>query len=208
MMKKLKNKLEHRQSKKGAYSIIIVILSLILVLSFVGYTDVMRKSYVMNEIQQRMDTSGLNALNSSIDIERLKYEELAIDENNKIDSQHNTAVLTNYKNKITEAYKKELYNNIRTSDLITKLEVKRVSVDFDNNIWGAGTSADTLPQITLDSVVAIKMKNSSQFDIMGTNKQEFYDARSGQNFSITVQGQAEDGYTELIIRSSTRIVYR
>lgn len=202
------NKLKRKAGKKGAYSIIIILLTLVLVLAFTGYTDVLRKTYVMNEIQQRMDTAGLNSLNDTIDIERLRYEELSIDENNHIDSRGNTAVLSDYKNKLSEAYKKEIYNTIRTNDLVKDISVERVNATFDLEAWGTGKKTTAAPQITLDGVVSVTLKNSTQFDVMGTNKQDFYDARSGQNFTITVRGQNEDGLTELIIRSSTRLVYR
>lgn len=205
-MKRIKQKVEGKVNKKGGYSVLIVMLSLILVLAFSAYNDILHKSFIMNEVQQRLDTAGLNALNESVDTKRLKWEELAIDENNRVSGSD--AVVTNFKNKITQNYKREVYSQIRTNDKLKTIQIKRVNVGLENSSFGTGSEGKVFPQVTLDSVIYMELTNSERFDIAGTNTQEFYDAKSGTNFSVRVVDAKEDGTTAMLVRSSTRIVYR
>lgn len=198
--------IRRQRNKKGAYSILTVMLALIMVLSFTAYVDIMQKSFVMSEVQQRLDTSGLNALNDSIDTSRLRLEELAVDADNRVSK--NGGLRTDFKNKIVRQYQEEVYKQIKTNDVIKDIQVRHVDVTLSNSTFGTGRDGEALPQLTLDSIVYLKVRNSQEFDLGGTTRQEFYDAQSGQNFAIEVVDTAEDGTVGMLIRSSTRVVYR
>lgn len=198
--------IRERMNKKGAYSIIIVMLALIMVLSFTAYADIMQKSYVLNEVQQRIDTSGLNALNESVDTSRLRLEELAVDSQNRVSK--NGGLRTDFKQKIERKFKEEVYKQIRTNDTVKTVQVRHVDVSLSNSTFGTGQEGQSFPQLTLDSVIYMEVKQSQEFDMGGTNTQEFYDARSGSNFTITMADNPSDGTAGMLIRSSTRVVYR
>lgn len=203
---KMKSWTERLKKKKGAYSIITVTLALIMVLSFTGYTDILTKTYTLNEVQQRLDTSGLNTLNESIDTDRLVLEELALDENNKVGNGYK--LTTTFKNKVETKYKQEVYKQIKTNDTVKNIQVRRVNVTMDDSTWGTGVEGQSYPQLTLDAVIYLEVDKSHQFDLGGTNTKEFYDAQSGTNFSIQMVDSKEDGVEAMLVRSSTRVVYR
>lgn len=198
--------IEKSKSKKGAYSVITVMLVLILVLSFTAYTDILTKSYTLNEVQQRLDTAGLNTLNDSIDTERLVLEELALDENNRVG--RNSGLTTNFENKIKRSYEREVYDQLRTNGKLKNVQVRRVDVTMENSNFGTGSNQETAPQLTLSSVVYIEVAQSSSFDLGGTNTKAFYDARSGNDISFEIVDREKDGATGLLVRSSTRVIYR
>lgn len=194
------------KSKKGAYSVITVMLVLILALSFTAYTDILTKSYTLNEVQQRLDTAGLNTLNASIDTERLVLEELALDENNRVGK--NSRLTTNFENKIKRNYEREVYNQLRANGKLKSIQVRRVDVTMESSNFGTGSNRETAPQITLSSIVYIEVAQSSSFDLGGTNTKAFYDARSGNDISYEIVDREKDGVTGLLVRSSTRVIYR
>lgn len=202
----IRSGIEKSKSKKGAYSVITVMLVLILVLSFTAYTDILTKSYTLNEVQQRLDTAGLNTLNDSIDTERLVLEELALDENNRVG--RNSGLTTNFENKIKRSYEREVYDQLRTNGKLKNVQVRRVDVTMENSNFGTGSNQETAPQLTLSSVVYIEVAQSSSFDLGGTNTKAFYDARSGNDISFEIVDREKDGATGLLVRSSTRVIYR
>lgn len=206
MKKWIEETIEKSKKKKGAYSVITVALVLILLLSFTAYTDILSKTFTLNEIQQRLDTAGLNTLNESIDTDHLMLEELAIDKNNRL--AKNGGMTSDYKNKISTRYKNQVYKLIRTNDTVKNVTVRRVTPRFEVSSWGTGAGQEVLPQLSIDAVIYFEVATSSEFDIAGTTTQSFYDARSGQNFSVQVVDKNTDGITGLLVRSHTRVVYR
>jgi len=203
MISLLKKKVK---SKKGAYSMITVMLALIMVMSFTAYSDILRKSFVLNEVQQRLDTAGLNTLNESIDTSRLILEELAIDAEDGV--SHSQINQSNFSRKIERKYKEEVYEQIRTNETIKEIQVRRTSVTMSNSSFGTGAGRESVPQITLDALIYLEVASTKDFDLSGSNTQEFYDARSGSNFQVEVVDRKKDGTTALLIRSATPIVYR
>lgn len=197
---------ERKKNKEGAYSVITITLALILVIGFTAYTDILTKSYTLNEVQQRLDTAGLNTLNKSINTEHLMLEELAIDNENR--SSTDQTLINDLKSRITQTYKEEVHSAIRTNDTIKDIQVRRVDVALESTNFGTGVEGESRPQLALDALLYLEVKNSQEFDMSGSSTQEFYDARSGNNFTIELTDVEADGVTGMLIRSSTRVVYR
>lgn len=198
---------QKRNNKKGAYSIIIVPLILIMVLAFAGYTDIMNQTYVVNETQQVMDTAALNALNSTVDIEQLRNEVLAMDENNAVTGV-NQADLRAYERAIEEAYSYELFNMIGTSEAIPNIRIENIVVDFNLDRWGTGAQRENKPQITLDAVVVLEVKANSEFDVYDPNSAtSYFNGGRNNNFVVQKRGHSGDGRVELALHNTTRLLY-
>lgn len=195
-------------NRKGAFSILAVILIFIVVLSITAFTDITSKSYVLNEIQGNMDISGVNALQSSIDIIRLRAEQLATDGSNNADTTTGSLNLSNYKTKINNAFDTELKKRISNNSTIVRVQQLNYKVDFTYDTWGFGTSSKKRPQIVLDETYKITIRASSKFDTITPIAKSMYSARQGSNFSVSYGGTNEDGNVELIVRSVTREAYR
>lgn len=205
MINKIKKILNN---KKGAFSILAVILVFIVVLAITAFTDITSKSYVINEIQGNMDISGINALQNSIDTLRLRAEQLATDSANSADTNTGAMLTSNYKSKINSAFDTELKKRISSNSTIVGVQQLNYKVDFTYDIWGFGTSAKKRPQIVLDETYRITIRASSKFDTITPIAKAMYSAREGSNFSVSYGGTNGDGNVELIVRSVTREVYR
>ncbi|HCL4480277.1 TPA: hypothetical protein N2D99_002365 [Clostridium botulinum] len=206
MVEKIKKKIKE---KKGSYSIISVIVVFIVVLAITAFADITSKAWTLNEVQSIMDISGVNALQSTIDTKILRDEIFGTDKDNGVDTTTGNVTLGDYKTKIVNKFIIEMNKYVKTNNNIVAFNVERADVDFTyNDTWGLGDSAKKRPQIVLDTVSTIRIKNSSKFDTLNGITKSIYSSRNNNTFTVTYAGTKEDGTIELIIRSVTRIVYR
>lgn len=182
---------KERMNKEGSFSILFVILCFIGVLLIIGFTDILRQSHLLNESQSVMDVASITALRAGVDEERLRVEELVVDEG---------IVVSGYKKAVKETM--ESYSDVYDVRFVkTKTEV------FKEN-WGIGITGKEREQVLLDSTIILTVKNSVIFDTLPMLADDYYDARSGEDFYVTYLGQDEDGRMEISIRSVSRLVYR
>lgn len=224
-MKKIMSLLNNQ---RGSYAIISVILIFIILSAITAYTDIIKKRWTINEVQSVMDASGTNALKTTVDLKGLYKEKVGgngyYTDENKTDAQIreslNKIVDTAYKNKIRDAYVKELNQQVQLNDVVQGMTVERVDVSFDYSNFGLGKSVGrtvkngsqtrdgSRPQFAIDSIVRMKVKTSQLFDVGSNATSTIYSSRNNANFQVSYKDAKEDGYTELIIRSVTRLVYR
>lgn len=187
------------KKKDGAFSIIAVLVVFIACMVGIGFTDMLIRSYTMNELQSIMDTSGVSALQQGVDRVKLRIEEFDVDEH---------VVESVYKDLVTK--------RIDDSERILDYQFVRTKVDLmlegDElnkwGKWGVGYSSKKHPQARLDSTMIIVVGNSHVFDMVPGLYRTFYDSRNDTNFAVTYMGKTEDGNVELAVRSVSRIVYR
>lgn len=211
MKSKLKN-------QRGAYAIMATILILTMATVMMGYIDILNKKWAVNEVQTMMDSAGINTLQNQVNNRALRAEIISLDPNaDNISGGDYANTNTNgftaseqqkYRSDMALYYTNEIDRQIREGTLITDYDVERVDVTFSYDNWGLGTTTRAVPQITLDSVVRIKVKTTGMFDDLMSISRTMYSARNNANFTVTYNGSAGDGETELIIRSVTRLVYR
>lgn len=187
-MKKIK---EFLKNKKGNFSVLFVILCLIGVLIVTAMADILKESYVLNEIQGIMDVAGVSALNASVDKQALREEQFKYDKDTLITTYHDI-----------------INQRINTGDLITYKRIIKTEVKHDISTQGLGDGSKPSNQLWLDSVMLVRVKTSAVFDVLPGMQKQFYDSKSNSKFTVQVNGKTEDGNTELIIRSVSRLVYR
>ncbi|MDF2879510.1 MAG: hypothetical protein K0R54_67 [Clostridiaceae bacterium] len=180
-------------NKEGSFAILFVILAFTAITIITGFTDMLYKTYTLNEIQSIMDTAGANALQSGVDQTKLRLEIFDINENF-----------------VKNTYVNSVNSSITISNSVREFILTKGNVNFSTwqDDWGLGTSSKLRPQAMIDSVAKVKVKSSLIFDTIPGIAETFYNSRSNSNFTITYNGITSDGNTELIIRSVTRIVYR
>jgi hypothetical protein len=204
MLKNLKN-------QKGSFAIISAVLVFVVILAISAYSDMITKRWTINEVQSVMDASGSNTLKKTVDLDYLRAEILATDENNSADTNQNpenTVKATDYKNKIKQEYVKELKSQIATNDTITELDVQTVEVSFDYDTFGLGESEKPRPQISLDAVTKMKVNSHEFMDNLDGMTADIYSSRNNNTFTVEYAGRTADGQVELVVRSVTRLVYR
>lgn len=210
---RLKNQLNN---EKGSYSIIAVMLIFIILLAVAAYTDMITKRWTINEVQAVMDLSGGNTLKKHVNLNQLYQEKIGdgrftSDESkdkNQIKSELEAAVDEEYLRKIEDAYKEELFNQIKVNDTISSVKITNLDVDFDYTSEGLGKSEKERPQFVIDSVVQLEVKTSNQFDTGANYTSQVFSSFNSSNFEVTVIDKPKDGKQTLAVRSVTRLVYR
>lgn len=197
-----------RINNEGSIAILAIGIIFILVFSMTAYVDITSKTWALDEIQSIMDTSGINALQSSVDLNYLRAEILAIDKEDKIDTETKEIHLTNYEAKIRDRFDTEFSKLVDRNSTITDYKTLNQKAYFVYNSVGMGKSKKARPQVVLDTTMLVKLKNSTKFDISKQYNKTYENKIGNDSFQVTYKGKDKDGSTELVIRSVTRLVYR
>lgn len=210
----MKTEKRNRNQKKGAYSVLVVILLLAMTTVFSGYVGILKQTLVLNDVQQKMDTAGLSALNSSVDVDKLSQEVLAIKGSSYAGKDQQTSqVLNRYKEDITKEFKSELNTMLAGNNAIVRYQYLNTTVNFAESSWGIATgddSADTkaLPQITLDNVMTITLDTNSMPTEQSIKELNAKKSINGTTVHYQINGLDDEGNVILLVDSSTRVVYR
>lgn len=183
------------KSKKGAMSLLFVILAFISVLVITGFIDMLGKAFAIDEIQSIMDVAGNSALQAGVDKTKLRLEIFEIDES-FVKSSYLQQVRTT-----VDAGSNRLIKNFSIGS-------GNINLKTINGTWGLGQTSKSRPQAILDVVAKVQIASSSVFDNIASIQNLFYSSLSNSSFQITYNGVTQDGNIELIIRSVNRIVYR
>ncbi|EMH2709889.1 hypothetical protein SI855_002633 [Clostridioides difficile] len=210
ILSKIKNRLNNNN---GSIAIVGCALILVFVTVATGFLSLSNSSWVLNEVQSIMDLSTTNALQQSINNEYLRQE--VINVSNSDSSISNDGVL-NVDNKllsdvISTSFRKELNRQVGLTPFIQKIDINYLKPEFVYENWGlnyAGDSNKERPQLILDSIVQITLKNYREFDNLGSYIINEYNARDNGNMKISVEGKTGDGNLILTIRTLSRLVYR
>lgn len=187
----MKKMMRFFKNKKGSFSILFVILAFIALLVITATTDIMRQAYVINEVQGIMDVAGVSAIRSSVEEETLRGEKFVFSRERAIANFHN---LVN--------------SRIKTGGIIVYKNITVDDVHYEFSKQGLGSNAGNAHQVWMDSYMILRVKSSPVFDMLPGAEEKFYKSYNNQNFTVTSNGETEDGETELIIRSVSRVVYR
>ena len=200
--------------KKGAYSVLVVILLLAMTTVFSGYVGILKQTLVLNDVQQKMDTAGLSALNSSVDVEKLSQEVLAIKGSSYAGKDQQTnQVLNQYKADITKEFKSELNTMLAGNNAIVRYQYLDTTVNFAESTWGIATGDDStdtkaLPQITLDNVMTITLDTNPMPTEQSIKELNSKKSVNGTTVHYKINGLDNEGNVILLVDSSTRVVYR
>ena len=203
MIKEITNK-RTKDKKRGDTALLWALLGFLAIITFQGYINMLNQQSVVNELQQQMDVSGLNALNRTIDIEELqKHEDLF---NKKMTNEE---FLKDYEHKIKQSFREELYNAIRIGGPIKDVKIME-------GAYGDGLRVEFIPaphegtigreHILLDAVVRITMENLIDYDERQGEALVFELGRDG-NTKITQIRQNVDGTIDLYLHNQTRLQY-
>lgn len=201
-----------KEEKKGAVSIIMVLFLLTLLASFSLLFDMSFTMFGLRDIQSKIDAAGINALYSSIDLEYLRNEQMAIVNNGGSISTSGVIKSGAYANTIKNAYTAEL-NKIDYPGENPK--VKKTNVSFEYSDFGLGynaasvSSAKKRPQIILESIVSYDVPSSTLVDeVTRRVTKSVKSVHTGTDFQVTIQDKGVDGKKTVLVHSLTRIVLK
>lgn len=196
MIKRLKEK---TRGKKGDVSLLWVLLGFIVILTFQGHVDILNQQSIINDVQQKMDVAGLNALNSTVDIQELQRNEDLFQK-----KLTNEDFKEHYEHDILQTYRDELYSSIAISGIFTNVEILSNNVEFisapDEGVLGR-------EHILLDSVVRITMKGFGNFK-QNDGEQLMFELGQEGNTKVTSIRQNNEGFVELYLHNQTRLQYQ
>lgn len=185
-------------SKRGDAMLLWVVLAVIVVMAFQGHVNILNQTSTVNEFQHQMDVAGLNALNKTIDINRLQQEEELFGPFTEEE------FLSNYSRDIRRAFREELYTNIPTNSQIANVEVMNTHLSFlrinDGNLGSE--------HIMLDGVVRITMNTFGMYNPHDTDEllREFEMGRGGST-KVTHIRRNQEGQVQLFLHNQTRLQY-
>lgn len=190
--------LQTKCRKRGDVALLWVVLALIVVTAFQGHVNILNQTSVVNEFQQQMDVSGLNALNKNIDIVKLQQKE------DLFGTPEGDHFLANYEKAIIKSFKEDLYKSIRTNDHVTNVEVISTQTEFIRTEAGK-TGNQT---ILLDGVVRITMKTFGTFHQFDEDDLlEEFALGNGGNTTVQAVRKTTDGQVQLFLHNQTRMNY-
>lgn len=213
------------KNKRGVSSILGVILTLISISIISAYVAMNNMSWTSSEVQSIMDISATDALQDVINSDDLRKEIITV---NKADSSVNSrtqATLVDQnkvKKTVKSAYMDELNLCLKTnSNLIEKIDLVSFDAGLENTMWGVNSKnlisgeMQARPQLYIDAVVQVTIKEEKNWDIKSDYKIKFFNAKSTQagytgnkNKHISVAGVTNDGKIVLTVRTLTRLIYR
>lgn len=203
------------RNKKGDTSLMGVIIAFIAITMIASFFNITKKNYVKNEIQSILDVSTINALNNSIDKTAMREEIYRVKGTNEyIDKRGGITVInhdsTNMKNTIKSNLEFELTRNIKTTGVITNYKVENIETSLINSSTGVnyGSTAKTKPQLYMDATISFEMEDAKEFDALTTRSYSIKNAFSGNSYNITISGVTKDGKVKLIVRTTSRVVFK
>lgn len=180
---------------KGDSMLLWVILALLVVMSFQGHVNILNQTSVVNEIQQQMDVSGLNALNDTVDQKRLREEFVLSDlTTQEFDNE--------YGKKIVKEFKSEFLQKVGNNDNIKNVRFRNIKVEpifTDDEVLLS-------EHILLDAIVSVELET---FGVYNPNDMEqlIFDVGQDGNTKIQSIRRNENGRVELFLQNQTRIKY-
>lgn len=203
------------KNQRGSMAIIGIILTMIAVTVIGGYISLNRNFWTRDELQSVIDIASLNALNNSIDETKLRNQIFAVKGTNaSIDTKQSPMKIVNDSAKMNTVlannFQTELNKQISVNSMIESIKVKQCVGTLSLTDWGTnGSSAKKArPQLSLDAIIQVVIKNSAEFDTNGIYNMEYKDAKTGNVMTVQVNDIEKDGKVTLTVRSLSRIVYR
>lgn len=194
MIKRLKT-LIHDKNVQGDSMLLWVVLALIVVMSFQGHVNVLNQTSVVNEIQQQMDVSGLNALNDTVDQDRLRKEFVLSDlTTQEFDNE--------YGKRIIKQFKGEFLQKVSENDNVKNIKFRNIKVEpifTDDEVLLS-------EHILLDAIVSVELET---FGVYNPNDMEqlIFDVGQDGNTKLQSVRRNDDGRVELYLQNQTRIKY-
>lgn len=187
MLGKLKKRLtKTSQNEQGLFSVIFAIILLICVYVISGELSRYQAIRTFNEIQGTIDVAGVAALRVGVDENAWRDGELVIDR---------STVFNTFKKLVDMDY----------LERITKAQSLRIQQDIKIRNEKIATGK-VVPVGYLITDTYITIPTSSVLDTTTSSQLNYYDYFDNEYESISITGQENDGWTEVLVRSISRLV--
>lgn len=176
-------------NEEGSISIWFAILGLIMITIVASLLGNFKTLRAISEIQGTIDVAGVSALRVGVDENAWRDEELVVDRSTIINTFYDLID------------KERLKASIGAKDLRMEHKiVTRKSSNFADGKERAEVYLITDTYITIPASYALDQSTLTKLD--------YYDFFSNRKDSISITGTKEDGWQELLVRSTSRLVLR
>lgn len=205
------------RNQKGDISLLGILIVLIGITMISGFFNIAKKSWVKDELQSILDISTINALSQSIDRDKMREQIYQIKGTGKyIDMRGGYPTYGNdpsYKNVIKTNLSNELKKNIKASNgTIISYNIKHFDSDLRITPKGVTSGFNIVPQVKpqlyMEAVILLDIKNIKDFDDLNSYNLEFKNAISNNISNVTVVETKKDGITTIAVRTTSRIVFK
>lgn len=203
------------RNQKGDISLLGILIVLIGITMISGFFNITKKSWVKSELQSILDISTINALSQSIDRDKMREQIYQIKGTGKyIDTRGGYPTYGDdsaYKDVIKTNLSNELKKNIKASNgTIISYDIKHFDSNLEYNSKGVNSnnSSQLKPQLYMEAVILLDIKNVKDFDNLNSYNLEFKNAISSNISNVTVVETKKDGITTIAVRTTSRIVFK
>ena len=193
---------------KGDSILLYIGVVLIICYAITLFSDLLIKTWVFNELQGKLDIASKNTLAKIFSTSALREEMFYINSNGYIDVATGNKVLSNYQDAVWKKFTSEINDSYTIGGVLVEVIPQKVNISLDSSTKGLGISKKSRPQLVLDTVLKVRVKASSKFDVFNNITYSFFTADSPGTINITYAGVTEDGKAELIVRTNRRMVYK
>lgn len=190
----MKNKLKTcLKDRVGGISIVFAIFGLIMVIVVGGGRNILFKKVSLAEVRNAMDIAGVSALRNSIN-----------NEEQRIENQNAADVFD--KNKAESIYRTLLTETLSKQNYIVSYEFTEIEAGVDDSNWRFDDN-QSRKQAWINCTLSVRY-NSGFFDNSELVSRTFYDSKRDNVYSLQFTGVRDDGLSEILVHSTSRIVYR
>jgi len=189
------DKVWNKLDKRGEISIPFIILIFVACTVIMGFIDITNRTTSINEIQGIMDTSGVIALRDSVDEAKWESEETLVVDKSKAKNE--------YINLVNEKVGEYVGEDKLLKDFrLTGVRVYKGEDTVSGNIQGK-------EQYYLEASAIATYTTYSYTDKAVYHGMKFFDfLNTGDYETISVNGEEEDGESEVIVRTVSRLALR
>jgi len=202
----LKKSINILRGQKGVISIIFVILIMIAIVMVSGFKDLLFRDYFFRELQSIMEISQVSALRGGV-TQNTPQDAIGDNVSSAVDDNwHRLESLVINEGRVSDLFEQFVLDSITVGgdSFIRDIDFKKTIVrhQYDNFGFDDGIARE---YAYVDSTVGIKYENLIWDADPGATR-TYHDAKAGNDFTITYMGATDDGLTEVLIRTVSRII--
>ena len=183
------------KDKSGATSMLFVLMAFILIFIIGGARNIMFKKLTISEVKNTADIAGVSALRASVNNDEHRLEHIG---------NPDIINLTQARTMFMSMMKSCLDNQKFIESWY--IDPNQITVEYDSDDWRFDDSKER-NEAFINAVIHVRYKTGF-FDNSDIVSGFVYNSKTNNKFDVQYVGKTNDGLGEVIIYSSSRIVFK
>lgn len=186
------------KNKKGGISIIFAMFALIMVVAIAAGRNIIFKKASLREVQSAMDISGVSALRSAIN-----------NDEQRLQGGGNNTIVTDVfdEQKAKTIYKTLLQQSLNHQNYISSYEIIDIKVGTHQDSKWRFDDNKARKEAFINSTIVVRY-NAGMFDNLFLEEKTYYHSKEDEIKTYQYTGVNGDGLAEILVHSTSRIVFR